>query len=122
MEEHSSSSIYSGQKGFSQSISFYSVEMNQKHNNAIKEDLISSFRATGIAPLDAERVLRKIPSQTTDTNTEDALGNVIVGYLQQQRFMVGPSRRNMRRQKLSVEPGKSVVPNEESSDSDRSSY
>ncbi|CAH2017331.1 unnamed protein product [Acanthoscelides obtectus] len=94
------------------------VETNQKHNNAIKEDLISSFRATGIAPLDAERVLRKIPSQTTDTNTEDALGNVIVGYLQQQRFMVGPSRRNMRRQKLSVDSGKSVVPNEESSDSE----
>ncbi|CAH1958738.1 unnamed protein product [Acanthoscelides obtectus] len=32
--------------------------------------------------------------------------------------MVGPSRRNMRRLKLSVDSGKSVVPNEESSDSE----
>ncbi|CAH2002839.1 unnamed protein product [Acanthoscelides obtectus] len=105
-------------KDFSSVLASTLAKISQKHENAMKKDFISSFRATGIAPLGAERVLRKIPSQTNDTNTGDSLDNVLVEYLLQQRFTVGPSRRNMRRRKLSVEPGKSVVTNEEPSDLD----
>lgn len=70
--------------------------------------MIASFRATGIAPFDPEAVLRKIPSANLEEGTDQAVSNVLVEYLQQQRFAAAPSRRNVKRQKLVVEPRKSV--------------
>lgn len=85
------------------------LEMNNKSENAIKKDLVASFQATGIEPFDPERVLQKIPSEENGNDTDASVNNILVNYLQEQRFTAGPSRRNIKRQKLSVEPGKSVV-------------
>lgn len=81
--------------------------MNTTTQDAIKKDLVSSFKATGIVPFDPEQVLRKIPGG--DNQPENAVNNILVNYLQQQRFTAEPSRRNIKRQKLTVEPGKSVT-------------
>lgn len=35
--------------------------------------------------------------------------NAFINYLQPQRFLTTPSRKNVRRKKLTVEPGKSVT-------------
>ncbi|CAH1112922.1 unnamed protein product [Psylliodes chrysocephalus] len=82
---------------------------------------MASFRATGIAPFDPKSVLRKIPSANLEEEPDQVVNNVLVEYLQQQRFAAVPSRQNVRRQKLVVESGKSVsAPVEEDSDSQSS--
>lgn len=98
------------------------LEMENKIvGGAIKKNLIASFKATGIAPLDPNSVLRKIPSENADDAANQAVNNVLVEYLQQQRFSTTPTRRNIKRQKLVVEPGKSVTaPTEDDSDSNSS--
>ena len=98
------------------------LEMDKKNpNGAVKMDLMASFRATGIAPFDPETVLRKIPSADLEERTDQAVNNVLVEYLQNQRFAAIPTRRNVKRQKLVVEPGKSVsAPVDEDSDSQSS--
>lgn len=104
-------------KDFPQLLASTLVEMEKKSDHAIKNDLISSFQATGIVPIDPERVLRKIP-----VNDEDIVGDVnhtLLNYLQQQRFLAAATRKNIKRKKLTVEPGKSVTAsNDSSSDSD----
>ncbi|CAH0562918.1 unnamed protein product [Brassicogethes aeneus] len=77
-----------------------------KYQNAIKRDLISSFEATGIVPVNANRVLEKLPREDLE---EGQIQNIVVEYLKQQRFSNTPSRRNRKRTKLVVEPGKSVT-------------
>lgn len=106
-------------KDFPHLLSTCLMEMDTKGErgtNAIKQDLISSFRATGVVPFDPERVLQKIPGN--DNVDQNAVHSVLVDYLQQQRFKVAPTRRNIKRQKLEVEPGKSVTAPNDDSDSD----
>lgn len=89
------------------------AEMENTSDNAIKNDLISSFQATGIIPIDPERVLRKIPADDNDPRAD--VSETLLNYLQQQRFSAAPTRRNIKRQKLTVEPGRSVTANNDSS-------
>ena len=98
------------------------LEMDKKKpNGAVKMDLMASFRATGIAPFDPETVLRKIPSADLEERTDQAVNNVLVENLQNQRFAAIPTRLNVKRQKFVVEPGKSVsAPVDEDSDSQSS--
>ncbi|KAB0790674.1 hypothetical protein PPYR_14883 [Photinus pyralis] len=71
--------------------------MNKKSDGgSIKTDLISSFKATGLVPLDPLRVLQKIPSE--DYVPEATINNVLVDYLMQQKFFT-------KRRRLEVEPG-----------------
>ncbi|KAF5301796.1 hypothetical protein FQA39_LY10581 [Lamprigera yunnana] len=72
-------------KEFPQLLASALTEMDRKSPNAIKKDLISSFEATGIEPLNAERVLQKILLEAAST------------------------RKNIKRQRLNVEPGESVT-------------
>nr|CAH7753389.1 unnamed protein product [Callosobruchus chinensis] len=104
-------------KDFPQLLATTLTEMENKSNDAIKNNLISSFQATGIDPFDPERVLHKIPCNDNDPVTD--VNNALLNYLQEQRYPVAPTRRNVKRQRLTVEPGKSVTANNDSSsDSD----
>nr|CAH7712405.1 unnamed protein product [Callosobruchus chinensis] len=94
-------------------------EMDKKSDDgssAIRRHVISSFRATGIVPLDPERVLHKLPDIPVD---ENIVHNVLVNYLQEKRFGSSSSRRNIKRQKLDVQPGKSITGPESSSDEEQ---
>ncbi|KAK9729903.1 hypothetical protein QE152_g15658 [Popillia japonica] len=81
--------------------------MNKTSSYDIRKDLVSSFKATGIVPFDPEQVLRKIPGD--DNEPQHVVNKVLINYLQQQRFTATPSRKDVRRKKLMVEPGKSVT-------------
>ncbi|KAJ8943490.1 hypothetical protein NQ314_009720 [Rhamnusium bicolor] len=74
--------------------------------NAIKRDLISLFRTTGLISLDADQVLKKLADETS-VNANDAQ-NVLVSYLKEQRHPILSTRRNKKRTKSSVEAGKSI--------------
>lgn len=100
-------------KDFPQLLLSTLVEMEKKSNNAIKNDLISSFAATGIVPVDPERVLRKIPVNDSDAVAD--VNNTLLNYLRQQRFSAAPTRKNVKRQKLTVKSGKSVTASNDSS-------
>ncbi|CAH1972971.1 unnamed protein product [Acanthoscelides obtectus] len=67
------------------------------------------YKYIGVASFDPERVLQEIPSQAIGNDTDGTVNNVLVKYLQQQRLTAVPTRRNIKRIKLSVEPGKSVT-------------
>nr|CAI5829094.1 unnamed protein product [Callosobruchus analis] len=56
------------------------IEMNNKSEDAIKENLMASFQATGAVPLDPERVWKKIPGEGIG-NDADGTETVLVNYL-----------------------------------------
>ncbi|CAH1959591.1 unnamed protein product [Acanthoscelides obtectus] len=106
-------------KDFPYLLSTALTEMDKKTedgNGAIRLDLEASFRATGIVPFDPDRVLQKIPEN--DNVDQDAVHDVLVKYLEQQRFPAAPSRKSIKRQRLDIQPGKSVTAPNESSSSD----
>ncbi|KAF7271514.1 hypothetical protein GWI33_015615 [Rhynchophorus ferrugineus] len=69
---------------FSQMFATTLIEMIKKSNNAIENDLISSFQATGIISIDPERILREI--SVNDGGTGADINDALLNYLQQQRF------------------------------------
>ncbi|KAK4874051.1 hypothetical protein RN001_013411 [Aquatica leii] len=73
-----------------------------------------------IRSFDPERVLQKIPNGDNVNDPDDSVNNILVNFLQQQRFTAGPSKRNIKKQRLAVESGTSVAAtiNADSSDSD----
>nr|CAI5840121.1 unnamed protein product [Callosobruchus analis] len=73
----------------------------------------SSFQATGVDPIDPERVLRKIPCNDGDPAAD--VNNTFLNCLQEQRHSAAPTRRNVKRQRLTVEPRKNVTANIDSS-------
>lgn len=74
------------------------TEMDKKaEEGAIKKDLISSFKATGLVPLDPTRVLQKIPSE--DDEPEANVNNVLVDYLMQQRYSATPNKKKYKETK-----------------------
>lgn len=103
-------------KDFPQLLQATLIKMNATGGDAIKRDLISSFRATGIVPLDAHQVLKRVPGE--DATDETQVHNVLVDYLKNQRTPTLPSRRNTKRTKLDVEAGKSVTALEDGTSSD----
>lgn len=108
-------------KDFPQLLKKTLEEMDNKstaneQGKAIKRDLIASFRTTGLVPLDAEQVLKKLPGE--NPINENDIQNVLVDYLKEQRHATLPTRRNKKRTKLSVEAGKSVTAQEDDSSSD----
>lgn len=55
--------------------------------DSIKNDLISSFQATGIVPIDRVRVLRKIPAYENDHVA--VVSDNLVNYLQKEIYLAG---------------------------------
>nr|CAI5855538.1 unnamed protein product [Callosobruchus analis]CAI5865637.1 unnamed protein product [Callosobruchus analis] len=68
-------------KYFPQLLASILIEMESKSDNAIKNNLISSFQATDVDPIDPERVLRKIPCNDGDPAAD--VNNALLNYLQE---------------------------------------
>ncbi|KAK9727578.1 hypothetical protein QE152_g19089 [Popillia japonica] len=100
------------------------VAENVSRNERLKGDgyttclrnkrLIYTLDSTGIVPFDPEQVLRKIPGD--DSQPENVINKVLIDYVQQQRFTL--SRKDVRRKKLMVQPGKSGTAINEDSESE----
>nr|CAI5834457.1 unnamed protein product [Callosobruchus analis] len=69
------------------------IEINNKSENATKNDLIVSLQVTEVASFDPERVLKRISSEDIANDTDGTVNNVLVNYLQHQRFSATSSRR-----------------------------
>lgn len=76
--------------------------------SAVKRNLVSSFKATGIYPFDRERVLRHLPEDSPSPELVDtAVRDSLTTFLKEQRY--GQQSEPVRKRKrLNVEPGKSV--------------
>lgn len=90
------------------------VRMDKKSaddQGSIKKDLVSGFKATGIFPLNAQKVLDKFPTEPTNDNVppEVEISDSLLNYLKQKRFENLPKRGPiMKKKKIDVVPGKSV--------------
>ncbi|XP_047021712.1 uncharacterized protein LOC124640048 [Helicoverpa zea] len=75
--------------------------------SAVKRNLISSFKATGIHPFDRERVLRKIPDSAPSPEIDTVVRDSLTEFLREQRYgqQSEPTRKKRR---VNVEPGKSI--------------
>lgn len=74
---------------------------------AIKRNLISSFRSSGIFPLDRQQVFKKLPREVEEGDPTTEVENALTAFLKEQRF--GQSNRPQRKRKrLNVEPGCSI--------------
>ncbi|KAH9643382.1 hypothetical protein HF086_015496 [Spodoptera exigua] len=76
--------------------------------SAIKRNLVSSFKATGIVPLGRNRVLNKLPPESPSPEMETVVRDSLTEFLRKQRFgnEVQPPRKRTR---LQIEPGKSIA-------------
>ncbi len=84
------------------------------------KNLVSGFKTCGIYPLNAQELLRKLPSQSLPEDINNSVSNVV---LEQLKSMRGPTEniKAPRRKKIAVEPGKSISSRDlESSDSEES--
>ncbi|KAF4527598.1 hypothetical protein B566_EDAN015152 [Ephemera danica] len=79
----------------------------------VAKDIKSSFRATGIFPLDRHQILKRFPSESSG---EEAC-SVLTEFLKEQRFG-NPQAPARKRRRLSVQPGKSVCGEDESDTSE----
>lgn len=76
--------------------------------SAIKRNMISAFEATGICPLNRERVLRRLPNESCSAlNADEAIESVLTDYLREQRFGTSSSV-SRRRTRLNLAPGESA--------------
>lgn len=81
--------------------------MNKDEN--IKRDLINGFAATGIYPVNKDKVLSKIPNPEESVDElQQRVSDSLSEYLQSQRAITTNTRR-VKRTKIAVLPGKSVT-------------
>lgn len=94
-----------------------SKQRDQQNINAIKRILVSGFEATGVYPLNAQRVLRKLPNGNLE-EVEQIVNDTLTDLLRSQRE-AGPSnaRPRQKRKKLQVKPGKSITAQSSSEES-----
>lgn len=94
------------------------IDLNGPSGNKICENLISGFRATGIFPLHEDKVLSKLPEAQEESTLGQQVNDTLTQFLQSQRTALEPAIRR-KRNRLNVEPGRSITaPHESSSDSD----
>ncbi|KAJ2937287.1 hypothetical protein O0L34_g19527 [Tuta absoluta] len=75
--------------------------------SAVKRDLVSSFKATGIYPLDRERVLKNLPEDSPSPEIDTVVRDSLTDFLREQRYGQ-QSELSRKKKRLNVEPGKSV--------------
>ncbi|CAG4938799.1 unnamed protein product [Parnassius apollo] len=75
--------------------------------SAVKRNLVSSFRATGISPFDRNRVLNKLPPESPSPEIETGVRDSLTEFLREQRFR-NESQPPRKRTRLQIEPGKSI--------------
>ncbi|KAG5881252.1 hypothetical protein JTB14_032964 [Gonioctena quinquepunctata] len=81
--------------------------INVKNSQNIK----SGFEATGIAPIDRQKILQKLPKTQDFAATaeeENTLGETLKQLFQEARFGKPGTSSEGRKKKISVEPGKSI--------------
>ena len=84
------------------------------------KNLVSGFKTCGICPLNAQELLRKLPSQSLPEDINNSVSNVA---LEQLRSMRAPTENNKapRRKRIAIEPKKSISSRDlESNDSEES--
>ncbi|KAL3286012.1 hypothetical protein HHI36_000526 [Cryptolaemus montrouzieri] len=80
---------------------------NSKERSGVTRNLISGFAACGLVPFNPDRVLQKLPGNTSD-NVEANVADSLTDFLKTQRYNVNRPQRQ-RKKLLHVEPGKSVA-------------
>lgn len=80
----------------------------EKLQPVIAINCVSSFRRTGICPVDRRKVLDLLPLETQDRTGDLAnVSSVFIDSLKELRYDQGPSKQ--RRKRVSIEPGKSIA-------------
>lgn len=79
-----------------------------KESGMIKKDLISAFAASGIYPVNAAPVLKRLPNQQNREEVAEGVASNLISFLEAKRFGDRDAAlKRQRRSKLAVEPGKS---------------
>lgn len=83
-------------------------------NNTSSQNLISGFKASGIFPLDSNKVLQKLPdfqlvTKTSINNSETSWVQSFEEFLSDNRMKETTTERKMRKKKIDVIPGRSVT-------------
>lgn len=73
---------------------------------SIAKDLQASFKATGIFPLNKQKVIEKLPNTN---NTNDAINDTVTEYLKNQRNFNCDEHARKKRKKLNVAAGTSIT-------------
>lgn len=76
-------------------------------NSAIKRNLIKSFSASGIYPLDREQVLKRLPREFDEEDPTAEVESALTAMLKEQRFG-DPGKPQQKRKRLAVAPGCSI--------------
>lgn len=70
-------------------------KMNEAKQEAIKRDLVSGFEATGVVPLNRNRILNKVPHDSDEGQQEqfrEQYQNSLVTFLKEKRYASTPTR------------------------------
>nr|CAI5858507.1 unnamed protein product [Callosobruchus analis] len=78
--------------------------------SGIKRNLMSGFYATGIYPVNKEKVLSRLPSENKNCNVEE-IESTLTAFLTEQRYGSNPTEHTRRNNRLDVAPGKSISTN-----------
>lgn len=77
---------------------------------AIARNLVSAFEATGIVPLNPNRVLSKLPKNTENAEeTEKAVNDSLIEFLRERRYGEPDKGLTRKRKRMTVSPGKSIA-------------
>lgn len=91
------------------------------NTSAIKRNLINSFRAAGICPLNRQEVFKRLPPVVEEGDPTHAVEDALTELLKEQRFGV-LGRPQRKKKRLDVEPGCSVSTVALASDDQESSH
>nr|CAI5839616.1 unnamed protein product [Callosobruchus analis] len=78
--------------------------------SGIKRNLMSGFYATGIYPVNKEKVLSRLPSENKNCNVEE-IEITLTAFLKEQRYGSNPTEHTRRKNHLDVAPAKSISTN-----------
>lgn len=92
-------------------------ETLQKVGANVEKNIKAGFLASGLIPVDRQRVLKRLPPDASEQNptADTSWTSTFVTFLDKARNTNTPSRKN-RGKKLNIVPGKGIIPNNETSD------
>nr|CAI5830953.1 unnamed protein product [Callosobruchus analis] len=82
----------------------------RKMDGVSQRNLMSGFYATGIYPINKEKVLSRLPSENRNCNVEE-IESTLTAFLKEQRYGSNPTEHTRRKKRLDVAPGKSISTN-----------
>ena len=77
--------------------------------SAVRRNLVSGFEATGISPVNPDKVLRKLPTTEDPEDVGTVINDSLTEFLRENRY--GPADRGIsrKRKRVPVAPGKSIA-------------